>query len=349
MTKTEIFNRRLKNCYIKRVVPQLIIMLANAGIEKERIVLLSDDIQFLRYCIRYVTLKIAGVSYLDIFDLSEEIADTYDIPEGDISKLLLSPFFPAGELTDNDLILLKELYEEFYGPFTQKEMKDEMEYLFENARDVKASYTHLLRLGLIATSGGRSSVVDEFPSPFDPKKEEDLPEDGEWYIDDSLTLQFGKDPSQRGTLFELIQSMNEAEKKYQEEWWAPIEKENERLMNIFRKDLEELKKQSRDYYISDIWWFLDSYFYYETIPSVHDASKNITDFFRYYICKGTGHSEYLVKRMMSTIKRFYSVMYENGEVTEEELNSVISAIKRNRDMYIEAATDYEKRVEYFSF
>ena len=44
--------------------------------------------------------------------------------------------------------------------------------------------------------------------------------------------------------------------------------------------------------------------------------------------------------MISVIKRFYTVMYNNGEVTKEEYESVLSEMKRNGDEYVDNRPHY---------
>ncbi len=302
------------------------------------IIKLSDKISRLRYCLSYNTLKIVSVRYRDIISLAEELEDCFDIPWTGFARILLSPFRPKAKFRDDDMKLIREAME-FYKPFTLSKLKKEASYLFSNTLAMKTSNESLIEQGVIAVSERKASLVTEFRSPFKVKEEEDLPEDGKWYLDDSLILQYGDPPVRQGTLFALFQSIKKAEERYQKEWWAPIEKESTRLREIFEKDLEGLKKQSRDYYLSDINWFIYNYFYCETISSIHEASKDITAFFNYFY-KYSRHSEYIVKRMISVIKRFYTVMYNNGEVTKEEYERVLSEMKRNGDKYIDNRPHY---------
>ncbi len=351
MTKKYLLNRNLANQYIKEIIPQLISFLESEAKDKEKIVDLSYRIRAIFKSVEFEKQKkdyIATINFEKTIRTACMISSDYDIHTKDVVNILFSPFIPKIELTDDSITLLESIDETFGGEYfsfsmMRKELK--IPYKTVNDKELKKLYDNLVENGLIAVSGDKSSLVYTFLSPYTPL-EEDSPEEGEWYIDENNTLQYGEKPY-LGTLAKLAKAFAKAEEDYNK-WWEPIEKENERLMEIFEKDIENLKIQSKSNYLSDINWFLYSYFYRETIASIHDASKNIIDFFRYYICKCPGHSEYLVKRMMTTIKRFYTVMYRNGEVTEEECERVIVNMKDNSYWILEAATDFEKRREYFS-
>lgn len=339
MTKTERFRRRLENCYIKITVPELIQFLRDNGKDDGEIINLSDKISRLHYCLSYTTLKIVSVRYRDIISLAEELEECFDIPWTGFARILLSPFLPKAKFRDDDIKLIRQIIK-YRDSFTLLTLKKDGKHLFSNTLAIKTSYESLIEQGVIVVSERKASLVTDFRSPFKVKEEEDLPEDGKWYLDDSLTLQYGKPPIRQGSLMAILESMRQAEEKYQKEWWAPIEKENTRLREIFEKDLEGLKKQSRDYYLSDIDYFLYTYFYYETINSIHEASNSITSFFYFFTHKCSRRSKYLVKRMVSVIKRFYTVMYNNEEVTKEEYERVLSEMKRNGDEYIDNRPHY---------
>ncbi len=346
MTKTERFRRRLENCYIKITVPKLIQFLKNNGKDEKEIVPLSDKIPRLRSCLQYINLKIVQIRYSLVFYLSDDLEKCFGIPWTEFARILLSPILPKAELRDDELKLIRGITDNYYDTFTMTELKRKIGSSFDNTLAIKTSYENLIEQGIITVADKKASIVSEFRSPFKIKEEEDLPEDKEWYFDDTLTLQYGDPPVRQGTLFALFQSIKKAEERYQKEWWAPIEKESTRLREIFEKDLEGLKKQSRDYYLSDINWFIYNYFYYETVSSIHEASKDITAFFNYFY-KYSRHSEYIVKRMISVIKRFYTVMYKNGEVTKEEYDHVISQLTRNKDMYIANTPKYRYTLDPF--
>ncbi len=349
MTKSEL-EMMMKNIYVMDVVPKVIQSIEKEVSPSADMTDLSDEIRSIRNSAMF---EKKGKKYNVTIDYSRinltanRIARKYDIQKRDIANILLSPFFPQAEFTENDLTLLETLEDEFNkAPFSPSRMREATMSCFKIKKEMDASYAHLLERGIITVEGNKSTMVYTFPSPYDDKRE-DVPLEIDWYIDDKHSLEPGRNPNRGNTIADLVAAFMEAENEYRENWWAPREKENERLMKIFEKDLEGLKAQSRDNYISDINYFLDSYFYYETIPSIHDASVDIIDFFRYFICKCPGHSEYIIKRMMSTIKRFYTVMLENNEVTEEECERVLTMIKDNKEWLIEAETDYDKRAEYF--
>ncbi len=348
MTKGES-EMMMKNIYVMDVVPKVIQFIEKETSPSADMTELSDEIRSIRNSAMF---EKKGKKYNVRIDYSRinltasRIARNYDTQWKDIANILLSPFFPQAEFTENDLTLLETLEDEFReAPFTHSQMEKMIRHSFDSEKEMNESYAHLLEKGIITVEVNKSTLVCTIPSPYDDKRE-DVPLEIDWYIDDKHSLHPGRNPN-RNTLADLVAAFMEAEKDYQREWWAPIEKENERLMEIFEKDLEGLKAQSRDNYISDINYFLDSYFYYETVKSIHDASVDIIDFFRYFICKCPGHSEYIIKRMMSTIKRFYNVMLKNGEVTEEECERVLTMINDNKEWLIEAETDYDKRIEYF--
>ena len=351
MTKSEL-EAIESNIYLMDVVPKIIQSIEKEVSPSADMTELSDQIKSIRNSVQFENEEdkyYATISYSQINITASRIARKYDIQKRDIANILLSPFFPKTEFTENDLTLLKTLEDEFNkAPFSPSRMREATMSCFKIKKEMDTSYAHLLERGIITVEGNKSTMVYTFPSPYDDKRD-DVPMGLEWYIDDKHTLQAGEDPNQQDTVVDLLDAFMEAENEYRKNWWAPIEKENERLIKIFKKDLEGLKTQSRDNYISDINYFLDSYFYYETIPSIHDASVDIIDFFRYFICKCPGHSEYIIKRMMSTIKRFYTVMLENNEVTEEECERVLTMMKNNREWLIEAEIDYKKRIEYFNF
>lgn len=339
-------NRKLQNGYLKAAAKKVLEKIKAADVDTDSTGI-SHRIDSLRGAVEFRLKRkkmTVHITYEVIFNFSSFLERYYDFDKSEAARLLLAPIFPSIELGDDELALLE---------FSDKEhTKDavRIQTLLKKAavnvdlKNAKKTFHSLQEKGFFTTADGKTSLVYDFPSSIPPSDEKD---DGVWYVDDDFNLVYGTPPVKRSLFDVLIESFQKEEEEYRTTWWNEIEKENERLLSLFTDDLSELKETTRGCYLDDIWWFLDSYFYYETIESIHDAAKDIVDFFRYYICRGRGHSEYLVKRMASTVRRFFSVMYRNGEVTEEEYLRVVSDIKNNMDWLIEAATDYEARVRYF--
>ncbi len=337
--------RKLRDGYIKEAVEKIVDKLKGSGedasIISEMLYGLGDSVKFTIVQQKKIILH---VLYCNILDFASEMDINYELDEAETARLLLAPIFPSVDFSDDELALLE------FVEFEYDEEPVKINTLIKDAagddkvKNAKKSLHSLQEKGLFTTKNGNVILKHDFPSSITPYG--DGNEDEEWYVDDDFNLTYGKAPK-IGTHDDLVNALMEAEKEYRAKWWAKIEKENERLEAIFADDLKDLKEATRGYYLNDIWWFLFSYFFYETIPSIHKAAGNILDFFRYYICRATGHSEYLVKRMASTIKRFYAVMYREGEVSEKEYNRVVADIKDNISWLIETAVDYEARLEYF--
>lgn len=352
MSKQRDNDRKLRNRYAGEAAGAVLEVLKEEGkIKSDRDAFcLVDEIQALYSAVSFtMTGKRAcmKLSYYWLSAFARSIAGDYSEDKIKVLRLIIAPLLPETEFTDDELELIVFMDKEYSNVSTPVKRIWKEGKTLKLSTDVGKNLQHLVEKGIVSVGDGKATLQHDFRYTGSLDVLDEPLEKGKWYVDPSLSLAFAENPHIPSHNDDLIEALREAEEEYNTKWWAPIEKENERLRALFEEDLRDLKPTTRDYYLSDIYWFLDSYFYRETIPSIHDAAKNITDFFRYYICRCSGHSEYLVKRMASAVKRFYSVMYENGEVTLEERNNVISDVKNNLPWLIEAATDYEKRVEYF--
>lgn len=345
--KMEI-NRKKQNGYIKEAAGKVLDMIKAGDRDDADASVLSDSLYFLREAVEFEIEKkktTVHIAYERIFSFASSLERNYNVDKNDTARLLFSPLFPSIELSNDELALLEFTDDEYAADAVRIQTLIKTAAVNGDVKNAKKTFHSLQKKGFFTTVDGKTSLVYDFPSSIPPSDEGN---DGEWYVDDDFNLGYGTHPERKSLFDLLIESFKKDEEDYQTNWWNEIEKENERLTALFADDLANLKETTRGYYLSDIWWFLDSYFYYETIESIHEAAKNIVDFFRYYICRGHGHSEYLVKRMASAVRRFYSVMYRNGEVSEEEYLRVISDIKDNIAWLLEASTDYEARIRYFS-
>jgi len=345
--KKEI-NRKLQNGYIKEAVGKVLDMIKAGDRDDADASELSDRLYFFRKAVEFEIEKkktTVHIAYERIFSFASSLERNYNIDKNDTERLLFSPLFPSIDLSNDELALLEFTYDEYAADAVRIQTLIKTAAVTGDVKNAKKTFHSLQKKGFFTTVDGKTSLVYDFPSYIIPSDEGN---DGEWYVDDDFNLGYGTHPA-RKSLFDLfIEAFKKDAEDYQTNWWNEIEKENERLTALFADDLANLKETTRGYYLSDIWWFLDQYFYYETIESIHEAAKDIVDFFRYYICRGHGHSEYLVKRMASAVRRFYSVMCRNGEVSEEEYLRVVSDIKDNIVWLLEASTDYEARIRYFS-
>lgn len=105
------------------------------------------------------------IDYSRINLTANRIARTYDIPWKDIANILLSPFFPQEEFTENDLTLLETLEDEFReAPFTPSQMKKMIRHSFDTEKEMDESYAHLLEKGIITVEGNNSTLVCTVPS-----------------------------------------------------------------------------------------------------------------------------------------------------------------------------------------
>ena len=156
MTKSEL-EAIESNIYLMDVVPKIIQSIEKEVSPSADMTELSDQIKSIRNSVQFENEEdkyYATISYSQINITASRIARKYDIQKRDIANILLSPFFPKTEFTENDLTLLKTLEDEFNkAPFSPSRMREATMSCFKIKKEMDTSYAHLLERGIITVEG----------------------------------------------------------------------------------------------------------------------------------------------------------------------------------------------------
>ena len=122
--------------------------------------------------------------------------------------------------------------------------------------------------------------------------------------------------------------MNDYE-KYEEDC-KEIRKANEHLLNEFEVWLKSsgLSEKTINNHISNIDFYVNEYLLYEDATEAKDGVNAVGMFLGYwFIKKAMWASQSSIKGNATSLKKFYTFMYENGLIDKDELTDLTQTIK----------------------
>ncbi len=142
--------------------------------------------------------------------------------------------------------------------------------------------------------------------------------------------------------------MNEKEYK---DWESEIEKvknHNHKLLIEFKKWLKKksLKTNTIKNHIDNIEFYANDFLlHYEIIP-VEKGALEIGSFLGdFFISKASWASKYTIQENIASFKKFYTFLYEIGEISKVELNEMKELIKDEKSDWIEEVENYWDNIE----
>ena len=123
-----------------------------------------------------------------------------------------------------------------------------------------------------------------------------------------------------------------------------IRKSNEKLLAQFENWLVEknLGQNSIDKHIENIEFYINDYLLYEDAYEPEDGVSSVNMFLGYwFIRKAMWASETSIKSNASSLKKFYTFMFEIGRVDKEELEEMKLTIKENMSNWISTLRRYD--------
>ena len=123
-----------------------------------------------------------------------------------------------------------------------------------------------------------------------------------------------------------------------------IRKENRKLLNGFSQYLasRKLSKKTIDKHVSNIEFYINEFLLYEEPLKANEGVNRLDYFLGYwFIRKAMWASVSSIKENITSLKHFYTFMYEIGEIDKEELVEMKEEIKESKDEWLETIRRYD--------
>lgn len=114
-----------------------------------------------------------------------------------------------------------------------------------------------------------------------------------------------------------------------------VEKNNEKLLDLFEKSLEGLSEKTIDLHLSNAHLFLNEYFYREGLENPVEGAGYVDSFFDFFVRKCMWSSPNTVKQLAASMRKFYKCLYNNKIVEIEVLEHVLEIIDGGLEYWIE--------------
>lgn len=111
-----------------------------------------------------------------------------------------------------------------------------------------------------------------------------------------------------------------------------IRKENENLLNYFKKWLSDkkLSKKTIDKHVSNVDFYINDFLLYEDTIEAADGVSNIGMFLGYwFIRKAMWASKAAIKENATSLKKFYEFMLEKKNISKESFEYLKETIKED--------------------
>ena len=123
-----------------------------------------------------------------------------------------------------------------------------------------------------------------------------------------------------------------------------IRSSNKRLLNNFKKWLEKNKPTQKTItnHINNIDFYINECLLYDE-PREPDSVVTAIDYLLgyWFIKKAMWASKSSIKSNATSLKKFYTFMYENGFIDKKDLDEVKDSIKQNMSKWIETLRRYD--------
>ncbi len=133
--------------------------------------------------------------------------------------------------------------------------------------------------------------------------------------------------------------MEDFEKKVQ-----VVQKENKFILEKFKRYLvgKKLTKKTIEKHVWNIDFFINDYLLRYDITQAKDGSSQIGFFLgNWFIRKAMWASVTSIKENITSMKKFYQFMYENGEISKDDLLELKEEIKNCKDEWFKNIRLYD--------
>ena len=122
-----------------------------------------------------------------------------------------------------------------------------------------------------------------------------------------------------------------------------IRKENKEILKNFRVWLKstKLKEKTIKTHVQNVDLYINEFLLYEDALQAKDGSSMIDMFLGYwFIKKVSWGSPAQIKSNATSLKKFYTFLFQNGEIEKEDLNDLKSIIKEEMSEWIATMDRY---------
>lgn len=129
-----------------------------------------------------------------------------------------------------------------------------------------------------------------------------------------------------------------------DEWEDKIIDANMLVIGDFKLHLENkgLAKKTISHHINNIDMFANYYLTtYDYCGTIFDGYKNFNDFFGYwFITKCLFASENSMKSLISSLKKFYTFLYEEKYINKDEMDDAIFSLNEGKEGWLDDLNTY---------
>lgn len=124
-----------------------------------------------------------------------------------------------------------------------------------------------------------------------------------------------------------------------------IKTQNKKLLKEFENILikQLLTKKTIEKHLDNIDFFINDYLlYYDDLFEAKDGIWSVDDFLgNWFITKAMWASKDTINSNITSIKKFYTLLKDINEVSEEEFKDLLLTIKQNKKNWIENLEEYD--------
>lgn len=113
-----------------------------------------------------------------------------------------------------------------------------------------------------------------------------------------------------------------------------IRAENEQLLDLFERDLQNLSPKTIRQHLGNVDFYINDYLLYNDALTFEHGMDKIGDFLGYFfIRKCMWSTPGTIKSTAASIKKFYSCMLNHGKIKKEDYDSMCEEIKTGMPMW----------------
>ncbi len=123
-----------------------------------------------------------------------------------------------------------------------------------------------------------------------------------------------------------------------------IQKENKFILGKFQRYLgsKKLSKSTIEKHVANIGFFINDYLLrYDAIPAKEGFNRVDSFLGSWFIRKAMWASVTSIKENITSLKKFYQFMYEDGGISKDDLVELKEDIKSNKDEWLENLKMYD--------
>ena len=195
------------------------------------------------------------------------------------------------------------------------EEKDKFKYLF----DFGDEWLHEITL---------EKILDVFP-------EKDYP---------AIVKKTGESPPQYPDPEYPDDEYDDEDELHDEDDIRDMPERNRELLSQFRAYLESrnLSDRTVNKHVSNIDFFVNEFLLHDDHVDPREGIETVDYFLGFWFIKKTmWASEATIKENITSLKHFYTFMYQKGEITKEELDNLKQQIKESKEEWLETVRKYD--------